>query len=69
MSSIVPKSLRTVKWYVRYRPGSNTVIHCEYRSKRAAEAAQCVGEVVLQVKGHYFPNMVKKPSKKGTHRR
>jgi len=58
MMPLVPKGLRTVKYYVRYRPASNTLVRLEYRTKKAAEAAQCVGEVVMQMKGHYFPNMV-----------
>ncbi len=64
MIRLIPKALRTVKYYVRYRPGSNTIIRYEYRTKKAAERAQCVGEVVMQMKGHYFPNMVMKPKRR-----
>lgn len=64
MIRLVPKGLRTVKYYIRYRPSSNTVVRLEYRTKKEAETAQCVGEVVIQVKGHYWPNMVMRPRKR-----
>lgn len=53
-------TLRTVKWYVRYRPGTHTLVQRQYRTKKAVEAAQRPGEVVFQVKGYYFPTEVKK---------
>jgi hypothetical protein len=64
MIPLIPKSLRTVKYYIRYRPGSRTVVRLEYRTKKAAEDAQCAGEVVLQMKGCYWPNMVMSPRKR-----
>jgi len=59
MIPLVPKALRTVKWYVRYRPSVHSLVQRQYRTKKAAEAVQQPGEVVFQVKGFYFPSQVK----------
>jgi hypothetical protein len=69
MIRLVPKALRTVKYYIRYRPGSNIIVRLEYRTKKQAEAAQCVGEVIVQMKGHYLSNMVMRPRKRYYSRR
>lgn len=52
--------MRTVKSWVRYIPGAKFILGKGYRTKKEALSKQRVGEVVFQIKGHYFPLMAKK---------
>lgn len=60
--------MRTVKWWVRYipgsRPGRGELISRVYRTQAKAKKAQRAGEVIFQVKGHYFPLTAKRAKRR-----
>lgn len=57
---VLHTGMRTIKWWVCYRPDVQRVLST-HRTKKRALAAQRLGEAVVQVKGHYFPADIRKP--------
>lgn len=53
-TTIVPKNLRTVKFWIRYRPKSKEVIQMHRFKHELAEPSKASGDVILQCKGFYM---------------
>ena len=60
---VLHTGMRTIKWWVCYRPDVQRVLSTHLTKKRAL-AAQRYGEAVVQVKGHYFPADIRKPRRR-----
>lgn len=51
---IVPKNLRTVTFWIRYRPKSKEVLQVRKFKSELGEPSKASGDVILPVKGFYM---------------
>lgn len=50
---IVSKNLRTVKFWVRYRPKSREVVQIQKYKHELGEPSKASGDVIVECKGFY----------------
>lgn len=60
---VLHTGMRTIKWWVCYRPDVQRVLST-HRTKKLAMAAQRYGEAIVQMRGHYFPADIRKPRRR-----
>jgi hypothetical protein len=54
MIPLVPKHLRKIKFWVRYRPKSREVIQMRKLKQELAQPSKASGDVIFQVTGFYI---------------